>query len=320
MGSILSIIGIIALLFFGKFVYDTFLTNNTERDWEEYKQSDPVGAARVEKNNGLDISTKSKSRETDKQESLMRIADKLNCSTSEVKDNFLIRFDQIELTEEKIKSIVKSLGNEIYEESKMFNIDPEDTTAALKREWFSEFRSKNEVSNSDKLYSKSLSGFIADNPEIEGLLLKSGDMSELLDYVAKNKEDLMYSAVENIAFANEPAEKYRQRALKKMHPERDFIGAIEIINKGLTFDEAETEPFLYNLRADCQKELLNYQDALQDMNKAIESILRTLPERYCTIHGFFEERALIRELLGDFKGAFQDNKIADEYFVKCAPF
>ena len=44
MTTFLSIIGLIALFMFGKFIYDTYLTNNTERDWAVYKKENPEDA------------------------------------------------------------------------------------------------------------------------------------------------------------------------------------------------------------------------------------------------------------------------------------
>jgi len=49
MGTFLTILGLFAVIFFGKFIYDTYLTDNTERDFEEYRKSDPIAAAKIEK-------------------------------------------------------------------------------------------------------------------------------------------------------------------------------------------------------------------------------------------------------------------------------
>lgn len=53
----LTVIGVIALLFVGKFVYDTFLTDNTERDWNEYQRTNPHKATVLENNEGLNLKT-----------------------------------------------------------------------------------------------------------------------------------------------------------------------------------------------------------------------------------------------------------------------
>ena len=62
MTTILTFIGLIALLFLGKFIYDTYLTNNTERDWQEYKRANPHEATVLESNEGLNFKTDYKVR------------------------------------------------------------------------------------------------------------------------------------------------------------------------------------------------------------------------------------------------------------------
>lgn len=49
MSTFLIILGIILLLLFLKFIWDSYLTDNTERRWSEYKKSFPVEANRAER-------------------------------------------------------------------------------------------------------------------------------------------------------------------------------------------------------------------------------------------------------------------------------
>ena len=51
MTTFLTFIGLIGLFMIGKFIYDTYLTNNTEKDWEEYKRKYPHEAKVVETKN-----------------------------------------------------------------------------------------------------------------------------------------------------------------------------------------------------------------------------------------------------------------------------
>ncbi len=48
MGTFGTIILIIVLVIIGKFIYDTYLTNNTEKNFEEYRKKDPIAAAKLE--------------------------------------------------------------------------------------------------------------------------------------------------------------------------------------------------------------------------------------------------------------------------------
>ena len=57
MTTFLTFIGIIALFIFFKFIYDTYLTNNTERDWQEYKSGNPHEERVLENNKGLNFNT-----------------------------------------------------------------------------------------------------------------------------------------------------------------------------------------------------------------------------------------------------------------------
>ncbi|GLU56115.1 hypothetical protein Dfri01_55760 [Dyadobacter frigoris] len=51
----LEILGIIFLIVIGKFIYDTYFSNNTEKRWEEYKKENPERAYEVERNTGLNV-------------------------------------------------------------------------------------------------------------------------------------------------------------------------------------------------------------------------------------------------------------------------
>jgi hypothetical protein len=53
--GVLGILGIIVILVIGKFIYDTFLTNNTENNWNAYKRQNPHQASVLEQNKGLNI-------------------------------------------------------------------------------------------------------------------------------------------------------------------------------------------------------------------------------------------------------------------------
>ena len=45
----------IVLIFICKFIYDSFLTNNTEKNWEKYKQDNPHKAIAVENSKGFNM-------------------------------------------------------------------------------------------------------------------------------------------------------------------------------------------------------------------------------------------------------------------------
>jgi hypothetical protein len=45
----------LVLLIIGKFIYDSFLTNNTQKNWEEYKKENPHKAIVIENSKGLNM-------------------------------------------------------------------------------------------------------------------------------------------------------------------------------------------------------------------------------------------------------------------------
>lgn len=55
MSTLFVILGIIFTLLFIKFIWDSYLTDNTEKRWREYKQEFPAEADRIESNSGLDF-------------------------------------------------------------------------------------------------------------------------------------------------------------------------------------------------------------------------------------------------------------------------
>lgn len=61
----LAFLGIILVIIIGKFVYDTYLSNNTKDKWEDYKQENPAKAYEIERNKGLDFSTSQAAKQAD---------------------------------------------------------------------------------------------------------------------------------------------------------------------------------------------------------------------------------------------------------------
>lgn len=314
MTKFLEFIGIIALFIIGKFIYDTFFTDRTEKNWNQYKQSNPEDAARIERNRGLDLSTKSKSREQDKRDSLLRMAVNMCCSPAQVRDNFIKELKEQQLTAALTKEAIQMLRQKKYEESEVFNIDPDDTGAAYMEEWTKEYSNNKGYAYRKRTVREVTEDWMTENQELDRIV-KSREKSELHDFLFDNP-DLMHSMLTDTVFADRPAEKYRQKAIDKF-TDKDYTGAIQLINKGLEFDEPETEPFLFKLRAECKGKLSFAQlGALNDMNKAIKSILKNMPDRYFSISDFLEKRGEIKQELGDTLGATQDKKKAAGYYAK----
>jgi len=155
---------------------------------------------------------------------------------------------------------------------------------------------------------------IQNNPELLKII-QSGNKSELIKYLTNNP-NLASSLLSDIASLNEPAKKIKLAAIDKMFDEQDYVGAITIINKGLQLKDKINERFLYSLRSECNIELLNYTDALIDINSAIQSLKQNDGDDYYQFSKFLKDRSEIKKLLNDPIGANQDITLSKEYEKK----
>jgi len=163
-----------------------------------------------------------------------------------------------------------------------------------------------------------IDNFLYENPTLKEIS-KIGDINMITDCLGENN-DLTMSLLKDMAYGDNPAENYRQKAITKLligNDAHSATQAIQLINKGLTFKELNTEPLLYSLRSGCYyMHLNNNKEALNDINSAIESLNKNLPDP-CLFYDFYLDRATIKEDMGDLNGAIEDRKLASEYRVEC---
>ena len=146
-------------------------------------------------------------------------------------------------------------------------------------------------------------------------IIESGNKSELIKFLTNNP-NLASSILSDIASLDEPAKKFKLAAIDKMFDEQDYVGAIIIINKGLELKDKINERFLYSLRSECNIKLLNYTDALIDINSAIQSLKQNDVDDYYQFSKFLKDRSEIKKLLNDPLGANQDILLSKEYEKK----
>ena len=148
--GILSIIGVFALLFIGKFLWDTFITGNTDREHEVNKKRNPEEMARMENNvkkgQYLNFDYSPKRNPQHRIMSLALLAAKFECLPEEAKDHYQNAMLQmimksgasntqvISMVAEALQGVRESKG----EEAAQFSMDPDDTPAALTQEWLTE--------------------------------------------------------------------------------------------------------------------------------------------------------------------------------------
>jgi hypothetical protein len=311
MATLLIFIGIISLLIFVKFIYDSYLTDKTEKDWNQYKRNNPEDASRIEKNKKLNSNLKYQSGMNDKQTSLLRMAMNMQCSANEVKEYFINDLIKQELSVAEAKETIQIIRQKKIEESKVFNIEPEDTAAAYMEEWAKEFFENNKIDWKEHEIAENLLNV---NPELARIINEENEL-ELKNFLEENSS-LLDSFIENLAYADEPAKRYRDKAIEKMYEQEDYADAIHLINKGLDSCDYQIAPTLYSMRAECNKKLLNFNDALNDINKAVRLISTNIPDNYYSISQFYRERAEIKVLLGDYNGARQDEEMGSTFHAK----
>ncbi|MDO7847445.1 hypothetical protein Q5H92_13830 [Hymenobacter sp. M29] len=147
---LLSFLGLVLLLFIGKFIWDTFITDNTERQYQIRKRANPEEAARLEntvkRGEYFNFNYAPKSNEDHKTISLALLASKFGCEAYQVKEQYtrgLIEMIKesgasntqiIQILSENLNQIRQSKGIEAVQ----FGIDPDDTPAAFTEIWLKE--------------------------------------------------------------------------------------------------------------------------------------------------------------------------------------
>jgi hypothetical protein len=135
-----TFIGIIATIIFLKFIYDTFLTNNANKNWNEYKSENPEKAARIERNTGLNFNTKPNSNLAHKLASLQMLAEHYGCNASDVKDVVMNEFKANYQNYQELTNLLEKFKIAKGTESIQYDIDPEDTPNAYLYNWALELR------------------------------------------------------------------------------------------------------------------------------------------------------------------------------------
>lgn len=136
----LTFIGIFALVLIAKFLFDTYVTGNTQKDFNNYRKSNPEQAARIMLNKGLNLNTDYKFNQVDLDVSEFLISERLGCSISDVKSKYLEHLKNQDLAnKEEIDEFLGNLRNRKYEEAVAFKMDPDNTPSAIYYRWTEEY-------------------------------------------------------------------------------------------------------------------------------------------------------------------------------------
>jgi hypothetical protein len=115
-----------------KFIYDSYLTNNTEKEWQRYKSDFPEKARKIE---GVE---EPRIVISDKEQSMQRLAKNYGCEVWEVKSRYLEELKSIDLKNLSLGQFNELFSDQIKKESKLLGISPEDTASFTMKEWAQE--------------------------------------------------------------------------------------------------------------------------------------------------------------------------------------
>ena len=104
--------------------------------WESFKESNPTKAKEIETLWGLDFSTLSDRDAREKAETLERLSNGMNCSISQIKENYLKEIEKYPAR--LIPQMIESTSRESSKEMETFHIGEGNTASALMVKWLKE--------------------------------------------------------------------------------------------------------------------------------------------------------------------------------------
>lgn len=246
--------------------------------------------------------------------SVTQIAKQFDCQVNETKEFYFKKLRAV-----KLKNVLSVLEDNVFEKQKHeqavnFFILKDSTPSALLEEWTIEYIENKEYQYRKRTNLDIIKDIMALYPEC-GIILAMGNQELKGNYLDENP-DMIDIIMNEFAHSDEPAERCRLKAIEVRWNDDDFKEAFRIIDLGLEFNDPYTEPFLYSLKVDCFEKLSNYTLALENMNKAIESIQKNLPDNFYQISCFYKTRSEIKDKLSDVIGAMQDREKAEIFDAK----
>lgn len=114
----------------------TVATPKMKTYWESFKESNPTKAKEIEILWGLDFSTLSDKDAREKKETLERLSKGMNCSISQIKENYLKEIEKYPAR--LIPQMIESTSRELSKEMETFQIKESNTASALMVKWLKE--------------------------------------------------------------------------------------------------------------------------------------------------------------------------------------
>ena len=104
--------------------------------WESFKDGNPTKAKEIEALLGIDFSALSDRDAREKKETLERLSKGINCSISQIKENYLKEIEKYPTR--LIPQMIESTSRESYKEMETFHIREGNTASALMVKWLKE--------------------------------------------------------------------------------------------------------------------------------------------------------------------------------------
>lgn len=232
---------------------------------------------------------------SEKENSLLSLSEVYKCNPNQVKLKFFDELKNNKTTAIEAQNLIKEMGKKQYEESQLLNIEPNNTPSALKKEWLEEYIKEKVYADRKRETKEVIADHLSENPELAKAVY-NGNKSEIKKIIHE-KPDLLNSYMENMVYAEKPAERYRIKAVNLVYKinsptpttQNEYLEAIQLINKGLEINEPETEPFLYALRAECYVKIGKSSNGIIDLNQAISFLKKVSPENYRQLAEFHKD-------------------------------
>lgn len=290
-------------------------------------QEDYINSGEFKKRNP-NIETTTKSNDQERNESMIRMANNMNVPIDEVKVDYIQDLRKNNISADCKNELLFRIKEKKIEESISFNISPQNTATAIMEEWLIEYFDSIDLSSEVQNFIKNhivIFNKLKNNEKIElNEFFVLSDFLELektiepilgIDYKNNINMDLVLDCAkledmeDKAKFFNKKGEPTSIVNRKVVEPKILY----KIIEFGIKLESEEYAPSNYEKRSRLNEKLEKYDNALKDINKCI----KLKEEQDWSKEWYYEEdikyRSKIKILLGDIKGAENDEDLVKIY-------
>jgi len=312
-----------------KFIYDSYLTNNTENEWQRYKSDFPEKARKIEgvKEPRIVIS--------DKEQSMQRLAKNYGCEVWEIKDGFINDLKSSGFQKINFDEFNELISKEIMKESMIFGIDPIDTGAYLMKEWGSELFLKDTVSTNelkDEHDSGKLNVLSEKKKKIRQFLLhKDAGLAinffdknpKIFDEIIKLLDPPNYdfaSAIKNYTYEYNELDESEKKIGRSLISELADIGLFfsQSLRMSAWLSYEKVILFIYEFEDSDDFRYLN--KALDIVDHYLGTLDKDEPSYYSLMGSFYSRKAIIMDNLCLYSEAVKYEELSKDYSKKASVY